>query len=114
MFQRLPLQKLHDDEPPAFMFADVVNAANVGMIEGGGGASFAAEALDGLRISRHRVGEKLQSDVAAQAGVLGPIHYPHAAAAQLLHDAVMRDGLPDHDETQRRRPHQSSRVFILG
>jgi len=70
------------------MLADLVNAADVRMVEGGGG-SFAAEALDGLRISGHRVGEKLQGNVASQAGVLGLVHDAHAAAAQLFHDPVV-------------------------
>ena len=41
-----------------------------------GSAGFAAKVLDGLRISRHRVGDKLQGHVAAKAGVLGPIDHP--------------------------------------
>ena len=38
------------------------------------------------------VGQKLQSDVPAEIDVLGFIHDPHAAAAQLVKDAVMGDG----------------------
>jgi hypothetical protein len=40
VLERLPLQQLHDDEPPAFVFADVINATDVRMIEGRGGARF--------------------------------------------------------------------------
>ena len=41
------------------------------------------------------VREEFQRHVAAQAGVFGFVDDIHAAAAQLLDDAVVRNGLPD-------------------
>ena len=39
---------------------------------------------------------ELQGDEAVQPGVLGLVHHSHAAPAELLDDAVVRDGLADH------------------
>jgi hypothetical protein len=39
------------------------------------------------------IGEKLQSDKAAETGVLGFIDDAHAATAELLHDSIVRDCL---------------------
>src|SRR5438094_9992202 len=43
MLERLAFQKLHRNERSAFVFTDVVNGADVGMIQGGGSLSFALE-----------------------------------------------------------------------
>ena len=77
-------------------FADVVDGADVGMVQSGSGARFAPEALEGLRIAGDIVGQKFQSDEAAQARVFGFVDDAHAAAAELFDDAVVRDGVADH------------------
>ena len=64
---------------------------------------FSAEALglavktvEGLRVSGELIGQELQGDEAAELGVLGLVNNAHPAAAELLDDAIVRDGLPDH------------------
>ena len=96
VLEGLAVEQFHDDEALALMLANLVNGADVGMVERGRGAGFAAETLDRLRVLGNLVGQKLQGDKAAQGDVLGLIDDPHAAAAQLLEDAVVRDGLADH------------------
>jgi len=49
-----------------------------------------------LGVLRYFIGQKLQSDEPVQGQVLGLIDHPHAAATQLLDNAVMRDYLVDH------------------
>jgi hypothetical protein len=41
------------------------------------------------------VGEKFQSDEAAEVGVLCFVNHTHPPTTELLDDAVVRDGLPD-------------------
>src|SRR4029077_2354111 len=45
-----PLKALHGNKGAALMFADVINRADIGMIECGGGLCFAAKAAKCLRI----------------------------------------------------------------
>ena len=44
-------QKLHDQEVDAVLCADVVESANVGMIQGRNRARFAVQALSGFRVA---------------------------------------------------------------
>ena len=77
---------------------------------------FRADAARASRRKRSRacgsfgyvIRQELQSDEAAEFGVLGLVDHTHAAPAELLDDAVMRDGLADHagslQRTVNRRP----------
>ena len=76
-------------------FADFVDGADVGMVQRGGGPRLAAKAFQGLRVLGHIVGQELQGDEAAEFSVLGLVDHTHPAAAELLDDAVVRDGLAD-------------------
>src|SRR5437899_2929020 len=58
--------------------------------------SFTSKAGERLRIASNILRQELQRDKAMQAGVLRLVDHTHPAAAQLLDDAVMRDGLADH------------------
>ena len=101
VLQRLPLQALHDDEGPPLVLADVVDGADVGMIQGRGGLRLTLEALAGGRVVEVGLGKELQRDVAVKASVLGLVDDAHAPAAQLLDDAVVGDGLADHRLSRR-------------
>jgi hypothetical protein len=63
------------------------------MIERGGRAGFAAKSLKGLRVLRHILRKKLQSDEAAQLGVFRFVDHAHSTTAEFFDDAVMRDSL---------------------
>ncbi len=96
VFQGLAFEQLHRDEGAPFKFANVVDGADIGMVQRGSGASFAAEALDGLRILRDIVGKKFERDTASEPGVLGLIDYAHASAANLFGNGVMGNGEAEH------------------
>jgi len=49
-----------------------------------------------LCVFRNLVRQELQGDKAVKLYILSFVDYAHAAAAQLLNDAVVRDGVPDH------------------
>ena len=93
VLEGLALEALHGDEGDVFVFADFVDGADVGMVEGGGGAGFAAEALQSDGILGERFGEKFEGHGAAEFEVFGAIDDAHATAAELFDDAVMGDGL---------------------
>ena len=95
VFQRLPFQELHDDEGLAVFLVNLVDGADVGMVQRRRGARFPLKAIQGLAILGKFFGQKLKRDEAAKFEILGPVNDTHAAAAQLLDDAVMRDGLAD-------------------
>jgi len=95
VLQGYAVEKLHDDEGFSVLLADVVDGADVGMIESGGGLRFALEASKGLRIVGDVVGKKFEGDAAVKAGVFGFVNDSHAAAAQPLDDSVVGDGSAD-------------------
>ncbi len=96
MFECLAVEKFHDDIGFAIFFADIVNRADVGMIERAGGFGFALEALERLRVVRHIIRQKFQRNGAIQARVLSLVHHAHAAATEFFDDAIVRDCAADH------------------
>jgi hypothetical protein len=59
VLQRRPLEILHGDEGQGVFLADVVNGADVGMIERRGGLGLALEAAQRLRVASDFVRQKL-------------------------------------------------------
>ena len=96
VLQGLAAQALHHDEEMTVVLANLVDGADVGMVQRRCGAGFAAEAFEGLGIVGSIVGQKLESDKAAQLGVFSFVDHTHAAAAEQFEDAVVGDGLADH------------------
>jgi hypothetical protein len=66
------------------------------MVQRRGGARFPLEALQRLAIAGELGGQKLQGELPAQLGVFGLVDHAHAAASELLEDAVVRNGLAGH------------------
>ena len=92
VLEGLALEQLHGDERPALELPDVVDRADVGMIERRCRARFAAKPLDRLRIPGNVVGKEFQRDVPAEPRVPGLVDHAHPAPAQLFQDAVVGDG----------------------
>src|SRR5512143_2018004 len=78
------------------MLVDVVDGADIGMIEGGSRFSFSPEPLQGVMISGEFFRQELQGDKTMESGVLGLVDDTHATAAKLLNDLVVRNRLADH------------------
>ena len=91
VLESLALEKFHSDKGPAFELSNVVQSADVRVVERGCGAGFAAKSFDGLGVVRNVVGEEFQRNASAEARVLGFVHHAHSAAAQLFHYAIVRD-----------------------
>ena len=96
VFQGDAIEKFHGDEGFAVLVADVIDGADVGMVERGRGLGFALKTGERLRIAGDIVGKKFQGDETVKANVLGFIDDSHAATAELFGDAVVRDSLANH------------------
>jgi hypothetical protein len=78
------------------VLADFVDGTDIGMIQGGGSAGFAAKAFERLRVGSGGLRKKLDGNEAAELSVFGFVDLTHPAAAQHLDDAIVRDDLADH------------------
>src|SRR5689334_5355202 len=96
MFEGLAVEELHRDERVALMLVDLVDRADVGMIQGRRGLGLALEAAECLGIFGDVVGKEFQRDEPLELGVLGLVDDTHPAAAQLLENSVVGYGLADH------------------
>src|SRR5437870_7133483 len=92
----LPLQELHDDKVLSLMLSDLVDGADVRMIQGRGSARFTLEPFEGLMVTGQLLRQKLQGDLTTQGQVFGIVDHAHAAATELFENAVMGDGLASH------------------
>jgi hypothetical protein len=85
---------LHGNEWVTILIAEVMNCANVGVIQGGRCMRLASETHKSVRIADYIVREKLEGNKAMETGIFGLVH-AHAAASQLFKDPVMGYGLAE-------------------
>ena len=95
VLQRRALQILHGDERSSVLLADVVDRADVRMVERRCGPGFALKAAQGLGITRQIFGDELERNGTVKPRIFGFVHHAHPAAAELLDDAVVRERLTD-------------------
>jgi len=74
---------------PGRRHANVMDGADVGMVQCGRGPRLALEPLDSLRIGREGSREELQGDVPAELEILGLVHHAHAATADRAEHAIV-------------------------
>jgi hypothetical protein len=92
VLQRLAVETLHRKVGVAVFPADIVNRANVGMIQRGRRLRLAAKPFERHLISAQIFRQEFQRNKSVKPRVFGFVDNAHAAAAQLFHDAVMRNG----------------------
>src|SRR5579872_3925035 len=95
VLQSNPIQELHYDEGFVLVLPDVVNGANVGVIQSRSGLRFALKSGQRLWVAEDLFWQELERNKAMQTGILGLVDHTHPAPAQLLNDAVMGDYLPN-------------------
>ena len=88
LFERFAFQALHNDEIDSILVADIMENADIGMIQAGYGFGFAFEALSGLGVRGQVVGQDLDCDLAVEAGVAGTVNFSHATGAERRDDFV--------------------------
>src|SRR5437867_5238134 len=96
MFQRHAVQKLHRDESLASLLPNVIDRADIRMIQCGCGLRLALETGQGLSVSGNLLRQELQGHETMEPDIFGLVNDTHAATAQLLQDAVVRNGLAEH------------------
>ena len=96
VLQCFSLQELHRNEGLEVLLSDVIDSADVGMVESRSGLGFTPEALQRLLVLSHVLRKKLQGNKTVEPRVLGLINHTHPATTKLLKDAVVGDGLADH------------------
>ena len=96
VLQRPAVEQFHDDELLAVVLADVVDRADVRVVERRGDARLAAEAVERFGVGGEIGGQELQRDLAAEADVLGAVDHAHAAGAEPLENLVMGDNGANH------------------
>ena len=96
--QRLALVTRHDDEQASVVgLIDLVDGADVGVVQGRCGLRLGDEAKLGGGVGEEAWRQELERDHPAEASVLGTVYHSHAAGAEFGDDAKMRDGLADHE-----------------
>src|SRR5438034_10960887 len=73
-----------------------MNRADVRVIQRRCGLGLTSKPLQGLAVVGHAFRNEVKDDDALQPRVFALVHHSPAAATELLDDAVMRDGPPDH------------------
>src|SRR5215472_19272788 len=94
MLQRGAIEKLHHEEALIVMPADLMNRADIGMVQRGRRTGFAVKTFQRLLISCEVFRQKLQCDETAELGVLGFVDHTHTAAPEPLDNLIVRDALP--------------------
>ena len=80
----------------AVVLPDFVDAADEGMVESCGRLGFAEKALAGGLVAFQELGKELDGNLAVERRVLGKENLAHPALAELVDNAVVREGPPDH------------------
>lgn len=78
------------------MRANFIDRADIGVIQRGRSTRLAPKAFQRLGIFGKVVSQELESDKSTEMGVFRLVDDPHAATAEFLDNAVMRNGLAYH------------------
>src|SRR3954447_17548999 len=91
--QRGPFEELHHKKGPVDMAADLVNGADIWVIQSGGRPRLPTESLERIWVSSQIFGKELHCDETAEVQVLGLINHTHAAASNPAEDSVVAQNL---------------------
>src|ERR1700694_2197446 len=89
----MPFQQFHGDEASSVGFVNLVDCADVRMVQRGRSVCFPLETAESLCVVSEFVGKELQGNMATELEVCRLVHNTHAATADLAVDAVMGNRL---------------------
>src|SRR5262249_17480268 len=96
LFERLAVEIFHHDKRPSFVLADIVNGADLRMIQGRSSSRLDSKSLERLRIFSIPLRQNLHRHWPAQPDILALVDHAHAASAEMLENPVVRNRLTDH------------------
>jgi hypothetical protein len=88
----------------AIALIDLMNGADVGMIECRGRSSFALKSLQSLAVANHLRRQELEGYISAEFEVKSAVNHSHAATAQPVFNAVMGNSFAKHAPLATGRP----------
>lgn len=95
LLQGFALVTGHGDERPAGRgFSDLVDAADIGVLQRRRGAGLHQQPLPGLQLGAQVGREELERHLPVQPGIVGPVDRPHTSAAEGADQPVMTDRVP--------------------
>ena len=92
----LALQQLHCDKGPAIHLINFVDGADIRVVQGSWGFGFPLKRLSACASRASSSGRNFRATSAPSLRSLRVVYHAHSPAAELLHNAVMRDSLADH------------------
>src|SRR6266852_5423263 len=93
--ERLPLQQFHGNEGSPLGLVNLIDRADVRVVQRRRSLSLPLEAAEGLRVMGEFVGKELQSDVATELQIFRLVYHTHSATPDPAQDAVMGNRLPN-------------------
>jgi len=117
LVQRPAIDIFHGDVPTARLLSNLVDRADVRVVEGRGSARFPEEALSPLVICEELVAEEFESNLALELEVRGQVDLAHAARSERLEVFVLAERAIRHDQEaipQTRRGQRSSPIWLHG
>jgi hypothetical protein len=95
MFQGQTIEILHGDEGFSGFLTNIINRANVRVIQCRRSFGLTLEPFQGTRIMRQIVRQEFQCDWTIKPRVFGLIDHTHPPTAQLVDDAVVGELKPN-------------------
>ena len=86
--ERLALEQLHDQEVNAVLGADVVERADVRVLEARDRSGFSRQPLAPLGVLVEVLGQHLDRDLAVESGIAGAVDLAHTPGPEEPHDLV--------------------------
>ena len=111
ILERLAIEQFHDHELLTVVAADVVERADVRVVQVRNDSRFAEETLHRFGIGTQLIGQKLDRHLAAETRVFGFIHDTHAAGAKTRQNLVVGDRFTDHSDSASCSS-STSRIFF--
>src|SRR5215472_8095053 len=96
MAKCLALQQFHGDEGSPLRLINLVDGADVRMIQCGSCLGFTLKTAERMRAFGCVVRQELERNKATELHILGFKNDPHRAGAKLLNDVIVRNGLANH------------------